>query len=145
MIDDDAKDILRNKLGLPMSTDEEENQLTFCLFTILIVVISAPQVSSEDELVQLLELSNTQISDEDSKTMPLVEFFFSPGYENVTSELHQLEDVANVIHWRISAEEEGLNWPNDDANIQPTNYPFTTILQSSSTATSILETTMLNP
>ena len=24
MIDDDAKDILRNKLGLPMSTDEEE-------------------------------------------------------------------------------------------------------------------------
>lgn len=89
-----------------------------CLFTILIVVISAPQVSSEDELVQLLELSNTQISDEDSKTMPLVEFFFSPGYENVTSELHQLEDVANVIHWRISAEEEGLNWPNDDANIR---------------------------
>ena len=80
-----------------------------CLFTILIVAISAPPVSSEDELVQLLELSNTHISDENSNTMPLVEFFFSPGYENVTSELHQLEDIANVVHWRISAEEEGLS------------------------------------
>lgn len=88
------------------------------LLTILIVAVFSPTVSSEDDLVQLLELSNTEISDENSNALPLIEFFFSPGYENVTSELTRLEDVANVIHWRISADQEGLDWPNDDANIR---------------------------
>lgn len=88
------------------------------LLTIFIVAVFSPIVSSEDDLVQLFELSNTEISDENSNALPLIEFFFSPGYENVTSELTQLEDVANVIHWRISADQEGLDWPNDDANIR---------------------------
>ena len=82
------------------------------------VVILSNFASAEEDLVELQELSSTDVNSENVDSRPLVEFFFAKGYENVTEMLEGMDDVVNTIHWRIDSEQEGLDWPNDDANIR---------------------------
>ena len=86
-----------------------------CLF---LVVIFSNFASAEEDLIELQELSSTSVNSENVDSRPLVEFFFAKGYENVTEMLEGMDGIVNTIHWRIDAEQEGLDWPNDDANIR---------------------------
>ncbi|MBI20513.1 MAG: hypothetical protein CMB73_08080 [Euryarchaeota archaeon] len=74
--------------------------------------------SAEEDLIELQKLSSTSVNSENVDSRPLVEFFFAKGYENVTEMLEGMDGIVNTIHWRIDAEQEGLDWPNDDANIR---------------------------
>ena len=86
-----------------------------CLF---LAVILSNIASAEEDLVELQELSSTDVNSGNVDHRPLVEFFFAKGYENVTEMLEGMDGIVNTIHWRIDAEQEGLDWPNDDANIR---------------------------
>lgn len=91
----------------------------FIFITFLVLAISFSNfASAEEDLVELQELSSTEVDRENVDMRPLVEFFYSEGYENVTIMLEGMDELVNTIHWRIDAEQEGLDWPNDDANIR---------------------------
>ena len=94
------------------------NKKSIFIICLFLVVILSNFASAEEDLVELQELSSTDVNSENIDSRPLVEFFFAKGYENVTEMLGGMDDIVNTIHWRIDAEQEGLNWPNDDANIR---------------------------
>ena len=91
----------------------------FIFITFLVLAVSFSNfASAEEDLVELQELSSTGVDRENVDMRPLLEFFYSEGYENVTIMLEGMDELVNTIHWRIDAEQEGLDWPNDDANIR---------------------------
>ena len=94
------------------------NKKSIFIICLFLVVFLSNFASAEEDLVELQELSSTSVNSENVDSRPLVEFFFAKGYENVTEMLESMDDIVNTIHWRIDAEQEGLDWPNDDANIR---------------------------
>ena len=94
------------------------NKKSIFMICLVLVVFWSNFASAEEDLVELQELSSTSVNSENVDSRPLVEFFFAKGYENVTEMLEGMDGLVNTIHWRIEAEQEGLDWPNDDANIR---------------------------
>ena len=94
------------------------NKKSIFIICLFLAVILSNFASAEEDLVELQELSSTSVNSENVDSRPLVEFFFAKGYENVTEMLEGMDGIVNTIHWRIDAEQEGLDWPNDDANIR---------------------------
>lgn len=94
------------------------NKKSIFIICLFLAVILSNIASAEEDLVELQELSSTSVNSENVDSRPLVEFFFAKGYENVTEMLEGMDGIVNTIHWRIDAEQEGLDWPNDDANIR---------------------------
>ena len=94
------------------------NKKSIFIICLFLAVILSNIASAEEDLVELQELSSTDVNSENVDLRPLVEFFFAKGYENVTEMLEGMDGIVNTIHWRIDAEQEGLDWPNDDANIR---------------------------
>ena len=94
------------------------NRKSIFIICLFLAVILSNIASAEEDLVELQELSSTDVNSENVDSRPLVEFFFAKGYENVTEMLEGMDGIVNTIHWRIDAEQEGLDWPNDDANIR---------------------------
>lgn len=94
------------------------NKKSIFIICLFLAVILSNIASAEEDLVELQELSSTDVNSENVDPRPLVEFFFAKGYENVTEMLEGMDGIVNTIHWRIDAEQEGLDWPNDDANIR---------------------------
>ena len=94
------------------------NKKSIFMLCLFLVVILSNFASAEEDLIELQELSSTSVNSENVDSRPLVEFFFAKGYENVTEMLEGMDGIVNTIHWRIDAEQEGLDWPNDDANIR---------------------------
>ena len=94
------------------------NKKSIFILCLFLVVILSNFASAEEDLIELQKLSSTSVNSENVDSRPLVEFFFAKGYENVTEMLEGMDGIVNTIHWRIDAEQEGLDWPNDDANIR---------------------------
>ena len=59
------------------------NKKSIFIICLFLAVILSNIASAEEDLVELQELSSTDVNSENVDSRPLVEFFFAKGYENV--------------------------------------------------------------